>query len=131
MEELRQKARNYFILGLIAERLGMGSESATNLFKALFAIDDAAIFDKTKQTAKDHNERFSMLKSCLQELYLITDRIFSVYRRTYTQELSKEELLLVKKRVMEAFDNAGIPIPGDDEVKNRFKELLKKGKSPD
>lgn len=128
MPELKDKARNYFILGIIAENLNMPSESATNFFKSLFAIDDAVLLDRTKNKPKDHTERFNMLKVNFPELYAITDRLFSTYRRTYTQDLSKEEVKLIKKKVMEAFTNAGIPIPTDDEVKNKFVQLLKKGK---
>ena len=125
---LSVKAKNYFILGVIAETLDMPSEAATNFFKALFAVDDMAIKQKTGNKPKDHTERFNMLKTNLPELYTITDRLFSSYRRTYTQDLEKEETDLVKNRVMEAFKNAKIPIPTDEEVKNKFKESIKKGK---
>ncbi len=127
-EELKEKARNYFILGIIAERMGMHSEAATNFFKALFAADDAAIFRKIKDKPKDHSERFDMLKKNLPEMYLITDRLFSTYRRTYTQDLEKGEVELVKKRIKEAFEDAEIEIPSDEEVKERFAQLLKNGR---
>lgn len=126
-ELLKVKARNYFILALIAEKLGMSSEAATNLFKSLFAVDDYALLYKTGNKPKDHTERFTMLKSNLPELYEITDKLFTTYRRTYTQELRKEEVALVKKRVAEAFLNAKIPTPTDEEVKVKFKELAEKG----
>ena len=128
MDELKKKAKNYFVLGLIAEKLKMKSEAATNLFKALFAIDDAAIFQKTGIEPEDHTDRFQLLKSNLPKLYSITDRLFSTYRRTYTKELNEEELELVKKRIKEAFDNAEITIPTDKEIKEKLKELLRKGK---
>jgi hypothetical protein len=128
VETLKSKATNYFILGAIAESLGMFSEGATNYFKALFAIDDAAIFEAIKNKPKDHNERFTMLKSHLPILYIITDKLFSTYRRTYTKDLEKEEVKLVKKRVIEAFENAKIRIPTDEEIKKKFAELSKKGK---
>ena len=129
-EDLKNKARNYFILGVIAERLNMPSESATNLFKALFAVDDAALLEKINGKPKDHTERFNMLKSSIPELYSITDRLFSIYRRTYTQDLEQEETNLVKKRVMEAFKNAKIEVPTDEEVKAKFEYLIKKRKIP-
>lgn len=122
-ENLKNKAKNYFILGRIAENLNMASESVTNLFKALFAVDDVALLEKINNKPKDHSERFKMLKENIPELYDITDRLFSIYRRTYTQDLEKEEVTLVKKRVMEAFKNAKIRVPTDEEVKAKFKEL--------
>ena len=82
-ENLRIKAKNYFILGFIAENLNMPSESASNFFKALFAADD---FDLSKlgEKPKDHTERFNLLKLKSPKLYSLTDRLFSTYRRTYT-----------------------------------------------
>ncbi len=35
--------------------------------------------------------------------YEVTDSLFSTYRRTYTMELSNEELEIVREKVMEAF----------------------------
>ena len=126
---LKNKAKNYFILGIIAENLNMPSESATNFFKSLFAVDDSALLEKINYKPKDHSDRFNMLKKNLPELYDITDRLFSIYRRTYIQDLEKEETNLVKKRVMEAFKNAKIPIPTDEEVKTKFVGHIKKGKT--
>ncbi len=126
MESLTNKARNYFILGSIAESLGMPSEAASNFFKALFAADDAKIFELVKDSPKDHTERFMILKARLPALYEITDRLFILYRRTYTQDLEMPEVRLVKKRVTEAFGYAGIPVPGDDEVKKKLEELSRR-----
>lgn len=107
----------------------MCSESASNFFKALFAADDSVIA-KIGERPKDHTERFKILKLKFPELYIITDKLFSTYRRTYTQELKKEELELVKKRVKDAFKNTNIEIPADEEIKEKLAELVKKGKIP-
>lgn len=130
-EEQEKKARNYFVLGAIAEQLGMLSEAATNYFKALFAIDDANIFNKTGFEPKDHTERFAMLKANFPELYTITDRLFSTYRRTYTKTLERGEVELVKKRVTEAFIHARIKTPTTEEIKKRLVELSQKRKTAD
>jgi len=128
MESLKEKARNYFILAVIAESLNMPSEAATNYFKSLFAIDDSALFERIRLQPKDHTERFEMLKRIFPKLYIITDRLFSAYRRTYTQELEAGEVRLIKTRIMEAFRDAGISIPTNEEIKAKFEELAKKGK---
>lgn len=125
---LKEKAKNYYMLGRIAESLGMCSEAATNYFKALFAIDDASLVGCGVSEPKDHNERFDLLKKKLPSLYLITDRLFGAYRRTYTQELKKEEVVLIRKRVEEALKYANIDKPKDEEIKERFENLFKKGK---
>ncbi len=125
---MRNKARNYFILGKIAETLNMNSEAVSNYFKALFAIDDASIIERLGHKPKDHNERFFLLRTHIRRLYIITDRLFSLYRRTYTQELEKGEVKLVRKRLTEAFEYARLEPPTDEEIKRKFEELLKKGK---
>lgn len=128
MGSLKDKARNYFILGVLAESLWMPSEAATNYFKALFAADDAALLEKANAHPKDHSERFDLLKVNVPKLYAITDRLFSIYRRTYTQDLEMGEVRLVKTRVMEAFGNAEISVPTDEEIRKKFEELVGKGK---
>ena len=128
-EKIRNKARNYYILGKMAENLNMNSEAASNYFKSLFAIDDASIIEKLGQKPKDHNERFFLMKRHIIKLYTITDRLFSLYRRTYTQELEKGEVELVRKRLMDAFEYARLEPPADEEIKRKFEELLKRGKA--
>lgn len=124
-DNLEQKARNYFIIAVVAEIFGMTSEAATNYFKALFAVDDAAI-SRIGKIPRDHTERFAMLEANFPTLYRITDRLFSTYRRTYTKDLEKEEVALVKKRVEEAFTHAKIPLPTNEEIKRKFEEVVKK-----
>ena len=77
MGNFAKKAENYFILAKIAEKVGMLSEAAANYFKALSAIDDFML-EKIGLKAKDHSERFLMLKKNFPELYLITDKLFLV-----------------------------------------------------
>ena len=125
MEELVQKARNYFILARIAEKIEMYSKSASNYFKALSAINDFML-DKLNFKAKDHSERFMLLKSNLPELYIITDKLFSVYRRAYTSEINKDEIKLIKKNVEDAFKNAKVEIPTDRDIEEKTENLFKK-----
>ncbi len=97
-ESLIKKAKNYFILGNIGDSLDMHSESATNYFKSLSAVDDF-ILNKINLKPKNHAERFSMLRQYFPEFYKITDSLFNVYRRTYTSELTKEELSRLRERI--------------------------------
>ncbi len=125
---LKDKARDYYVIGRIAEVLGMHSVAATNYFKALFAVDDLAIADLNGPAPKNHSVRFELLKQNIPKLYEITDLLWTTYRRTYTQELKAEELERVRKQVEEAFVHAKIDVPTDREIKDRFEELAKKGK---
>lgn len=125
MEELVQKAKNYFILARIAEKIEMYSESASNYFKALSAINDFML-GKLNFKAKDHSDRFALLKVNLPELYAITDKLFYVYRRTYTNEINKEEIKLIRKNVEDAFKNAKVEIPTDKNIEEKTEKLFKK-----
>lgn len=122
MDKLDKKARNFFIIAKISEKLGMLSESASNYFKSLSAVNDYML-SKAGLRAKDHSERFLLLKINFPELYEITDKLFTTYRRTYTEELKKEELSHLRKNVEEAFEHAGISIPTDEELKKKTEEL--------
>jgi hypothetical protein len=97
MEELKQKAINFFILGKIAEEIGMKSEAASNYFKSLTALNDFKLSEKGIKI-KDHSERFYHLKHHFPNLYEITDKLFTIYRRTYTGELSSEEIISLRKK---------------------------------
>lgn len=125
MIQLAEKAANYYIIARMSEAMGMYSEAASNYFKALFAAADYSLFTKFRTSPKDHTDRFCMLKKNLPELYTITDRVFSTYRRTYTQELSKEEVITVRKKVEEAFKHAEIKLPADNEIKERIAKIIK------
>ncbi len=116
MSEFEKKAKNFFILGKIAENLKMFSESASNYFKSLSALNDLAL-EKIGIRTSSHNQRFNLLKQNIPKLYDITDKLFSVYRRTYTQSLNSEELLRLRKNIEEAFEYAKIDIPDDKKIK--------------
>lgn len=122
---LIKKARNYFILGNIGKSLNMHSESATNYFKSLSAVDDF-ILNKINLNPKNHTERFSMLRQHFPEFYKITDSLFNVYRKTYASELTMEELSRLRKKIKEAFQNAGIKIPDNKDIKEQAEKLSKK-----
>ena len=118
------KAKNYFILGRMAEKINMLAESASNYFKALSAVNDYML-GSFGLKPRDHVERFNMLKKSIPLFYEITDKLFTTYRRTYSEDLNMEELVNLRSNVMEAFKNAGINPPTDKEVEEYAKKLLK------
>ncbi|MBU2523265.1 MAG: hypothetical protein KKE23_03175 [Nanoarchaeota archaeon] len=74
--------------------------SATILyFKALFCTLDLIILQKLGKTPKDHSERFKILKDNFLELYEILDRLYSVYRETYSLKIEKDICDKVKENV--------------------------------
>jgi len=74
--------------------------SATMLyFKCLFVILDKIIFLKERKTPKDHTERFEILKKSFPKYYEILDKIYVIYRDTYSISIEKEKCEEVKKYV--------------------------------
>lgn len=108
---LEERAKNFFIIGIIAQRKYMNAESISNYFKSLFAICDLILYKKTKIIPSDHTERFVLLKEHDHFLYEILDKLFSTYRETYTKTLSSARVDHVKKKLEEVFRYANIEIP--------------------
>lgn len=125
MDEFAKKAKNYFIIAMIAEKMKMYSESISNYFKSLSAINDFAL-EKINLKAKDHSKRFRLLEQNFPELYAITDKMFIVYRRTYTNELNKKEVEILRQNVKKAFENAGVQIPSIEEIEDKTKKISEK-----
>jgi len=121
MDKLEQKARDYFIIARISEILGKFDVAASNYFKSLSAVNDSFL-SKKGMFPKDHNERFSMLKEKDIFLYKITSSLFLTYRRAYTRDIDKEEIVMLRKKLKEAFEYARIEIPDDSEIEKYFKK---------
>lgn len=83
--------------------------SATILyFKCLFEIMDLIIYQKLRLIPKDHTQRFEILKEDFSKYYLILDKIYSIYRDTYTNRIEKEKCEGVKKNVLSIAKEQGI-----------------------
>ncbi len=126
MDNLVNKARNHFMLGVMAENLGMSQEASSNFFEALFAADDAKIFELVRDRPNDHAERLTILKARLPVLYDMTDRMFTVYKRSLVKDMDMTEARVIRNKVKEAFGHAGIPLPADDEIRKKVEELSKR-----
>jgi uncharacterized protein (UPF0332 family) len=79
-------------------------------FKALFLILDYILLIKEGKTPKDHNERFRLLQTSFPELYDILDKIFPIYRTTYSLTIEKIKCDLVIKNVKQIIERYKIPI---------------------
>lgn len=83
--------------------------SATILyFKCLFALLDILLLKSLKKTPKDHTERFRMLQEFFPELYLTLDRLFMIYRDTYSLIIEKSKCDEVRKNVIRIAEEQGI-----------------------
>ena len=125
MDSFKEKAKRYFITGNFSERLGAFDVASTNYFKSLSAINDF-ILSNINLFPKDHNERFSLLKENFPRMYRLTSSLFLTYRKTYSKDISKEEMLMLKQRLKEAFKDAGIEFPTDSEIEVSIQKAHKK-----
>ncbi len=61
------------------------------LFKALLAICDNAIFEKSRILVKNHDDRFRILRINFPEVYDIVDDLFETYTKAYSKRLERED----------------------------------------
>lgn len=85
--------------------------SATILyFKVLFSVTDVVLLQKTGKTPKDHAERFRMLEDADPELYGLIDKLFGIYRDTYSSTITKATCEEVRNHVTKTIEKYRIPI---------------------
>ena len=75
------------------------TSSAILYFKCLFVLLDYIILKDLGKTPKDHTERFRILQKNYSDLYTVLDKLFSVYRNTYSLTISKIDCDKVKEDV--------------------------------
>ncbi|MEA3329386.1 MAG: hypothetical protein U9Q06_01450 [Nanoarchaeota archaeon] len=117
------KAQDFFIIAKLSQDLRKFDVACSNYFKALSASSDFLLAQKNL-FAKDHYSRFQMLKQNFPDIYTVLSSLFLTYRRTYTKEISEEETTHLNQKVKEVFQNAGIKIPQDEEIKTNLKKTF-------
>ena len=66
-------------------------------FKALIALTDLFLFQKTGRTPSSHNERFRITKEQFAEVYDIIDKDFPFYQDSYNIVMTKELAEVIKE----------------------------------
>jgi hypothetical protein len=115
-DKLIKKAQNYYLLGLFAEKRNMNSESVSNYFKSLFALADLQIYLISTKIAKNHTERFELLKKHDEFLYNLLDGLFIIYRDTYTKEITDVRVKFVREKLNEAFEHTKVEKPTEKDL---------------
>jgi len=82
--------------------------AVTMYFKAITEICDFIIFNKILKTSKNHTERYELLERFFPEIYNITSPLFKIYRKTYSQKVSKEDLIEMKNATKQILNKAEI-----------------------
>lgn len=65
--------------------------SVSDFFKAIVILCDYLIYKEIKIMPKNHNERFSLLRTYFKEIYKNVSELFKIYTKSYNLRLGKEE----------------------------------------
>lgn len=68
----------------------------TLYFKALVEGCDLLLYDKLLKVPSNHTERYEMLQRFFPDIYKITSPLFAIYRKSYSQVVTKEDVKKVK-----------------------------------
>ena len=100
MKELQENIQRLWRSAELIYKDGDYTSSTILYFKCIFGIMDLIIYQKLRVIPKDHTERFEILKEDFPKYYLILDKIYSIYRDTYSNRIEKEKCEGVKKNVL-------------------------------
>ncbi|MBU3896448.1 MAG: hypothetical protein KJ697_00750 [Nanoarchaeota archaeon] len=59
-------------------------------FKALFIVLDYIILISGKELPKDHTQRFRILEKSFPAMYGVLDKIYPIYKNSYSTSISKK-----------------------------------------
>jgi hypothetical protein len=76
----------------------------------MFSILDYLIMSSGHGMPKDHTERFRTLEAYFPSLYEILDRLYPLYRNTYSASISKADCDSVRKNVYRIIEEQKIQI---------------------
>lgn len=110
MEEILQNIMSFWKSAGMVYNSGDYTSASILYFKCLFAVADYAIFKRKKRTPNDHTERFRILEEEFKDIYIVIDKLFPLYRDTYSFTVSKEKCEEVKNYVAGIAKGQGIQL---------------------
>ena len=96
---LKENIKKFIKSAEIIYNTGDFTSSAILYFKAFFAILDLVILKRIGKIPKDHSERFRILESGFSNLYSSLDKLYHIYRNTYTAIINKYDCDKIKNDV--------------------------------
>jgi hypothetical protein len=96
---LIKTATEYYSSALEEHKKARYNASLVLFFKALIALTDLYILQKTKNTPSSHASRFQITKKHFPEVYDLLDKDFPFYQDSYVQIMSKELAEAIKDDV--------------------------------
>ena len=93
MEELLENVKEFLDSGEENLKKKRYNASVSDFFKAIVILSDYLIYREIKRLPKNHNERFSLLKTYFQEVYNKVSELFEIYTRSYNLRLAEKDAL--------------------------------------
>ncbi|MEK6855747.1 MAG: hypothetical protein AABX66_01165 [Nanoarchaeota archaeon] len=107
---LIQNAREYYEIGLDAEKKKNYNSAITLYFKALAVFCDLLILKKIGKIPSSHSERFRILETLDKEIYELVDRDFTFYQNSYRARLGLDACSIIHDDVRRISEKIGIKI---------------------
>jgi len=98
-EDILKNIRNFHDSAKVLYERKDYTSSCILFFKALFSIVDYILLISGKGVPKDHSERFRILQKYSDRLYIVLDKLYPIYRSTYSLSIDKGKCDEVKKYV--------------------------------
>jgi len=95
-EILIKTAKEYFNSGEEEFAKQRYNSALVLYFKALIALTDLHLLQKTKQTPSSHTSRFKICQEKFPEIYNLIDKDFPFYQDSYSHLMSKELVEVIR-----------------------------------
>lgn len=109
-EELIKNIRSFFNSAELVYKNNDYTSSCILYFKVLFALFDYVILTSGYEVPKDHTERFRTLETHFPSLYKNLDKLYPIYRNTYSTSINKSDCDLVRNYVIRVIKEQKIQI---------------------
>ena len=96
MEELLKNINEFLDSGEENLNKKRFNAAVSDFFKAIVISCDYLIYKEIKIMPKNHNQRFSLLKSYFNKVYEKVSGLFKIYTKSYNLRLKEEDAIKLK-----------------------------------
>lgn len=97
MEELLKNAKEFLESGEENLKKQRFNASVSDFFKAMVILSDYLIYKEIKLMPKNHNQRFSLLKTYFKDIYKKISELFDIYVKSYNLRLNLKDAVKIKE----------------------------------
>lgn len=98
-QALARNILNFWRSAELVYKNGDWTSACTLYFKALFVIIDYILLLAGHDVPKDHGDRFRTIERHFPRIYKALDRLYPIYRNTYSLTISKRDCDEVRRYV--------------------------------